>query len=114
MPKSEGNRCTLDMASALVLGFWLSGQKRRELAADGQMARNLRFDIRAIDRTLWISADPAVWANESFRIVEDHVYVFPLSPQVEDEYYFRNIHTVEEQLKKAGMRLANLLNDVLG
>jgi len=93
--------------------YWDSGFLSRNDAEWQQIARNLKFDIRAIDRTVWMSADPSDWANESFRILEDYVYLFPLSPQVDDEYYFRNIHTVEEQLKKAGLRLANLLNEVL-
>ena len=42
------------------------------------------------------------------------MYLFPLTPEVDDEYYFRNIHTVEEQLKKAGLRLAALLNKAMG
>jgi len=82
--------------------YWDSGFLARNETGWEKIARDLRFDIRAIDRTMWKSADPADWANESFRIVEDHVYLFPLALQVDDEYYFRNIHTVEEQLKKAG------------
>ena len=106
-------RVLVDGQNSSLHSLWDSGFIARNEVEWQQIARGLRFDIRAIDRALWASDDPAVWANESFRIVEDYVYVFPLSPEVEDEYYFRNIHTVEEQLKKAGLRLANLLNAAL-
>lgn len=106
-------RVLVDGKDLSLHSYWDSAFLAKGDADWQEIARTLRFDIRAIDRTMWKSAHPAHWANESFRIVEDHVYSFPLSPQVEEEYYFRNIHTVEEQLKKAGIRLANLLNTAL-
>jgi hypothetical protein len=105
-------RLLVDGENLSLHSYWDSGFLSRSGEEWQQIAR-IRFDIRGIDRALWASDDPGDWANESFRIVEDHVYVFPISPEVEDEYYFRNIHSVEEQLKKAGIRLANLLNAAL-
>lgn len=93
--------------------YWDSGFIAR-MGGDWQgIARDLRHDIRRVDWTMWSDLNPADWATESYSIVEDQVYVFPISPQVEDEYFFRNIQTVEEQLKKGGLRLAMILNEVL-
>jgi hypothetical protein len=69
-------------------------------------------DISRVDRHLWSGNNVISWANESYSITEDTVYEFPLMTDVEDEYYYRNIQTVERQLKKAGIRLANLLNGI--
>jgi len=75
-------------------------------------ARRLGYDISPVDRRQWASPNPIEWADESYSITEDTVYEFPLGSEVKDEYYYRNIQTVERQLKKAGIRLANLLNGV--
>jgi hypothetical protein len=94
--------------------FWDTGFLIRRGGEWQRVARGLGYGISPIDRAVWANLDPVVWADESFRIAEDRVYVFPLSAEVQDEYYFRNIQTVEEQLQRAGLRLALLLNDILG
>ena len=55
------------------------------------------------------------WANESFQIVEDEVYrdVEATDGCVGQPYFDRHIVTIERQLKKAGVRLALLLNALL-
>jgi len=77
-------------------------------------ARRLGRDISRVDRRLWTGQTVIQWANESFSISEDTVYEFPIGSSVPDEYYYRNIQTVERQLKKAGLRLAEVLNTALG
>ncbi len=70
-----------------------------------------------MDRTLWSNPDPLAWANESYRIVEDHVYEDlegAHDERLSDGYDVLNRRTAELQLKKAGVRLAALLNEVLG
>jgi hypothetical protein len=54
------------------------------------------------------------WAMESHDIAKDHVYVLPLDLKLGEEYYRANVPVVDQQLAKAGVRLAKLLNDVLG
>jgi len=77
-------------------------------------ARRLGRNISRVDRRLWMGQTVNQWANESFSITEDNVYEFPIGNTVPDEYYYRNIQTVERQLKKAGLRLAEVLNAALG
>ena len=54
---------------------------------------------------------PAQWANESFHIAHD-VWLRDGS-EVNEAYYRRNIRIVDQQLTRAGLRLAALLNRAL-
>ncbi len=58
------------------------------------------------------SGNPANWANESFALakaawVQD-------SASVDEDYYRQEIKFVDERLALVGLRLAALLNEVLG
>jgi len=53
------------------------------------------------------------WAMESHRIAKDHVYVFPDNRKLGEDYFRANVPVVDQQLAKAGVRLAKLLNDAL-
>ena len=55
---------------------------------------------------------PEQWANESFHIA--HNVWLQEGAAVDEAYYRRNIPVVDEQLARAGIRLADLLNDALG
>ncbi len=101
-------------ASNSLHGYWDSGMIDRKGLEWEAYSRSLRFGINNVDRNQWASLDPVEWANESFQIVEGQVYVFPLDGGIPDEYYHRNIQTLESQLRKGGIRLAALLNEVLG
>ncbi len=95
----------------------------RDLVQDWrQYGQDLYADINPIDRTVWIDDGNTledrllVWANESFRIVEDYVYdglIGPNDSELGPTYVQANLPTVERQLKKAGLRLARLLNEAL-
>ena len=71
----------------------------------------------------WLHSQPAGafqdgsvvdWAMESHDIARDHVYVLPEDRKLGEEYYRANLPVVDQQLAKAGVRLAKLLNDALG
>ncbi len=55
---------------------------------------------------------PEDWANESFRVAQK-IWLND-GGAVDEAYYQANIGTVDERLALAGLRLAGLLNDVLG
>ena len=74
-------------------------------------AAQLLGGISSVDRTLWAFTNVEDWANESFQITENYVYDVGPDAEIGDDYYLTNLHTLEEQLKKAGIRLAALLND---
>ena len=55
---------------------------------------------------------PEQWADESFRIA--HTVWLQDGSAVDENYYRRNIPILDEQLARAGVRLAMLLNRALG
>jgi hypothetical protein len=54
------------------------------------------------------------WAMESHRIAKEYVYVIPENRKLGEDYYRANVPVVDQQLAKAGVRLAKLLNEALG
>ena len=53
------------------------------------------------------------WAMESHNIAKEHVYVIPEDRKLGEGYYQANLPVVDQQLAKAGVRLAKLLNEAL-
>ena len=53
------------------------------------------------------------WTMESHRIAQEHVYALPENRKLEDKYYKVNAPVVDQQLAKAAVRLATLLNGAL-
>ena len=53
------------------------------------------------------------WAMESHDLARDHAYVLPEDRKLGELYYYANIDVVDQQLAKAGVRLAALLNEAL-
>ncbi|HXX73512.1 MAG TPA: S1/P1 nuclease [Nitrospiraceae bacterium] len=53
------------------------------------------------------------WAMESHQIAKDHAYVLPEDRRLSEDYYRANVPVVDQQLAKAAVRLAKLLNDAL-
>lgn len=58
------------------------------------------------------SLDPVVWANESFAITRRIYDELPRSGELGQDYYEHYIGDVLKRLAMAGVRMANLLNDV--
>jgi len=61
--------------------------------------------------------DPMAWANESFDFVRSTCYNYTVdqsgTPQLDEDYYNRNLPIIQWRLIAAGVRLGNLLNKVL-
>lgn len=77
------------------------------------LARELSAAITPVDRTIWASPAPHIWANESLQLVARRVYDFEAGEDLARSYYRRNIASLEERLMAAGVRLARLLDRVL-
>jgi hypothetical protein len=56
----------------------------------------------------------ALWALESHRAAVDVAYALPENSEAGDVYYHRSLAVIQTRLWLAGMRLANMLNDLLG
>ena len=72
--------------------------------------------------TIWLRSQPVGafedgtvvdWAMESQGVARDNVYVLPEDHNLGEDYYEANVPVVDQQLAKAGVRLAKLLNDAL-
>jgi len=68
----------------------------------------------------WLASEPegtydngsvVDWAMESHDIAKDHAYALPQNRKLGAEYYQANVPVVDQQLAKAGVRLARLLNE---
>jgi hypothetical protein len=79
-------------------------------------------EIKAEDESHWAQGNATDWAYESFQTAKDVIYrELPPGPlekgrwgkDLPEDYYSPKMRqVVDEQLKKAGIRLAWLLNDV--
>ena len=72
----------------------------------------------------WTTSDPKQWANESFKITESVQTKYCVmhgnscdqpsgSVRIDQAYIDKNVPIVKEQLQKAGIRLAGLLDRAL-
>jgi nuclease S1 len=75
-------------------------------------ADSLQAAITVESRRTWSGFDPERWAWESYQIVERSVYDYAEDNVIGEEYYRKNISTVEKQLQKAGYRLAMTLDEI--
>ena len=77
-------------------------------------ALNLDRKITANDTTAWQTATPEQWANESHSIAVKLIYGrLAHSGTLSDDYGRVVLPVIEQQLEKAGIRLAAILNNEL-
>src|SRR5262249_45708744 len=89
-------------------------------------SRQFFSSLSQANKEQWAAADPRDWANESFALAEAvqvHYCVrrgsscdlpSPARVEIDDAYVNANVTIVREQLAKAGVRLAKLLDASLG
>jgi len=61
----------------------------------------------------FLDGSVADWAMESHQIAKEHVYMLPDNRRLGEDYLRINVSVIDQQLAKAGVRLAKLLNDAL-
>ncbi len=95
---------------------WDSALIRHRIGFDWvALALQIRATITSKKVRAWSqSSDPVQWANESLALVIRVVLPVPRNGNLDTAYYERSINTVEERLAMAGVRLARLLNSILG
>jgi hypothetical protein len=75
-----------------------------------------RFSTETIDDAQlegWADASPEAWARESMDLREQ-VYDLPQDHEIGYEYTYENFSTLKQRLAQAGVRLADVLNDIYG
>ena len=90
-----------------------------------EAAKKLLDSVTEEQIRTWMQAEPKQWANESFEITESVKTKYCVkhgnscdqpngSVRVDQTYFDANVPIVKEQLQKAGIRLAGLLDRALG
>jgi hypothetical protein len=88
-------------------------------ATPNVLARQLLARITPEQAADWGAGTPEDWAWEAFAIAQENVYGDPpLSPdtvhRLDAAYVKRAKEVIEQQLSRAGIRLATILNKALG
>ena len=70
--------------------------------------------LQAANWQTWANGGPADWALETHRVAREAVYFFPASREIDDRYLAKALPVIHEQLAKAAVRLAGVLNRAVG
>jgi len=98
---------------------------RRLVADRGGESVIVSAPVAARDRSAWERGSIADWVDESHRIARDTVYaLLPVAASCSNKivdvvaldgtYYAKAAPVIEMQIRKAGVRLARVLNETLG
>jgi nuclease S1 len=99
--------------------FWDTEFVGRLGADPSSIARLLIGRISEADRQRWSSGTAADWARDSFHVAEQHAYGLLPAPSTSGHYRLSTVYVEDatrmtaEQLSKAGVRLAFVLNQAL-
>lgn len=80
--------------------------------AEDRATAALAAEISAEDAARWQDANVERWADESYHLAVENAYDLPADHVLDAAYYERAVAVVRQQLKKAGVRLAYLLNAI--
>jgi hypothetical protein len=118
-----GNCVRLDLGgprSTTLHSFWDTGLIEAGFGKDPQaVAASLAAQITPAERKAWEAGDPTAWAMESFGVAKASVYTIGSKPGCDADaapislpagYEDQSKTVVAAQLKKAGVRLAWVLN----
>ena len=99
--------------------YWDTEFVARLGAGERAIAQRLMAKITTAQRTQWSSGSAAEWAQESFEVARTHAYgqLPPASSadhyHLSDQYVLDATSVTAEQLSKAGVRLAYVINEAL-
>lgn len=96
-------------------GVWDSSLIERDGVSWQERARRLTAEITGAQRAAWIAPDAVAWARESYAHALERAYD-AVSPgdDLGQAYFEANLPVIEERLQQGGIRLAGLLNGILG
>jgi nuclease S1 len=91
---------------------WDSGMLSRGEIPWRDRAARLEAELTSAEADEWDTTDPVVWVNESYQAAV--VYAYDASPEASlgQDYLDMCLPVAEEQLLKAGVRLAAILNEI--
>jgi nuclease S1 len=109
----------VEPTSGVLHGFWDTQFVKLQGTSETAVANELIKNISAADRKKWQSGTAADWAQESFDLAKSDAYGKLPAPDSNNHYtlpdsYVTNAKAVvAQQLSKAGVRLAFVLNAAL-
>ena len=89
---------------------WDQGLIARYDTDASQAVEHLTRWLATQDEATLAQGSVVEWAMESHNVARDHVYTFPSTNRLDEDYLARMLPIVEAQLGKAGIRLAAVLN----
>ena len=98
-----------DVTLHVVWDYWILRRARLSYRAS---TRRLAAEVTAAEAAEWRSFDLEGWAGESHRLAVDYAYDLPADKLLRSAYFERALPVVKLQLKKAGVRLAYLINSI--
>jgi S1/P1 Nuclease len=117
---NQKNVTAVGFAAGNLHHYWDTTFVQNLGAEPFSVADKLRAKITKAQLKQWSKGKPADWALESFQTAKEHAYGKLPAPNAHGTYelnasYVANAtETVDTQLSKAGIRLARILNDLLG
>ncbi len=117
-----GNDLTVkapNLSSGNLHGFWDTQFVTLQGSGEAAIANQLISNITDAQKAQWSSGSASDWAMESFNVSKDHTYGLLPSPTSTNHYTLPASYVtdakavVAEQLSKAGVRLAFVLNNAL-
>ncbi len=111
-----------DGHSTNLHAYWDTGVVEALGGSARAIAASLNAQIKPAQAKAWSSGDPRAWAMESFQLSAKDTYALPSRPTCSDHgsvtlsaaYQTMATRDAAAQLKKAGVRIAVLLNRALG
>jgi hypothetical protein len=94
--------------------FWDRNLVDLEPGTEIEIADRLIASFAETERRRWQSGDPVQWTNESLMLARSHAYPVGPSGEISEDYVEKARPIVRTRLAQAGLRLAWLLNRVLG
>ncbi|HUF43477.1 MAG TPA: S1/P1 nuclease, partial [Verrucomicrobiae bacterium] len=94
--------------------FWDRILVDLETGTEEEIARRLIERFTETERRGWRAGDPVQWTNESLMLARSHAYKIGPSAELSADYVERARPIVQIRLAQAGIRLARLLNRILG
>ncbi len=93
---------------------WDAGLIGRAAVTDAHLAAELIEWLNHQSIPALVAGGPATWAGESKRLALAHAYRLRADRAIDAEYVEENWTIVKEQLARAGLRLADILNQAVG
>jgi hypothetical protein len=102
--------------------FWDTGALQPLGDSPVDIARRLNAGITPAEARAWAAGDPKAWALESYKLAQTVAYNLPSRPTCADhgtislsaDYRVQARAVAVQQLEKAGIRMAFVLNQALG